>query len=188
MTARRIGSAVTWIALALIFTGIAVFFRPAWLPGGDTSTLIVSGHSMDGTYRTGDLVIVKREPGYRVGQIVGFQVPQGEAGAGMVVIHRIVGRAPEGRFVTQGDNNPERDPWSIAAEDVTGAAFGRVPAAGMLSTYLRGPLGLAAVVGGLAAWVAMGFLSPGPTPEVNPSTPPDAPRRRRRAATSRPAS
>jgi signal peptidase I len=45
--------------LVIVLVGWGLFLRPTWLAGGDTSNLVVSGHSMDGTYRTGDLVVVK---------------------------------------------------------------------------------------------------------------------------------
>jgi signal peptidase len=175
------------IAMILVLAGGALFLRPTWLPGGDTSNLIVSGHSMDGTYKTGDLVVVKRAAAYRVGEIVGFQVPADEAGAGMVVIHRLHGIAPDGRFVTKGDNNPEPDPWTIAASDIRGRAIVRIPSAGLVGSYLRGPIGIAGIFGGLASWVAFGLLEDGDKP-VTASTRRGGRKRLRRAATSRPAS
>ena len=147
-----------WAGMVLLLVGGALFARPTWLLDGDTSQLIVSGHSMDGTYRTGDLVVVKRQSSYRVGDIVGFQVPADEAGAGMVVIHRIVGVAPEGGFLTQGDNNPEPDPWRITADDVRGRAALRLPGVGLASSYVRSPIGIAGIFGGLATWAAFGLL------------------------------
>ena len=173
-----------WAGLVLLLVAGALFARPTWLLDGDTSQLIVSGHSMDGTYRTGDLVVVKRASTYRVGDIVGFQVPRGEAGAGMVVIHRIVGVAPQGGFVTQGDNNPEIDPWTITDGDVRGRAVVRLPGVGLASSYVRSPIGIAGIFGGLAAWAVFGLLDE----SVSPASRRGGRGRRRPAATSRPAS
>lgn len=169
--------------LVLVVAG-CLFARPTWLLDGDTSQLIVAGDSMDGTYRTGDLVVVQRQAAYGVGDIVGFRVPSGEAGAGMVVIHRIVGLAPEGRFRTQGDNNPEADPWTIDAGDVTGRAAVRLPAVGLVSSYVRSPIGIAGIFGGLAAWAVFGLLDEA----VTRTTPRVGLGRRLRAVTSRRAS
>jgi signal peptidase len=171
-------------ALVLVLIGWGLFLRPTWLPGGDTSNLIVSGHSMDGTYRTGDLVVVKAKASYAPGQIVGFQVPEGEAGAGMVVIHRLDGLADDGRFFTKGDNNPERDPWTIATSDIRGTALVRLPSVGALGGYLRGPLGIAGIFGGLAAWVAFGMLDEkDATDDVRPTSRRVGRTRRQRAVT-----
>jgi hypothetical protein len=135
---------------------------------------------MDGTYRTGDLVVVKAKASYAPGQIVGVQVPEGEAGAGMVVIHRLDGVADDGRFFTKGDNNDERDPWTIAASDIRGTAFVRLPSVGALGAYARGPLGIAGIFGGLAAWVAFVMLG---DKDVKPSSRRGVLRRRPPAAT-----
>jgi signal peptidase len=172
-------------ALVLVLLGLGVFLRPTWLPGGDTSNLIVSGHSMDGTYRTGDLVVVKAKSSYRPGQIVGFQVPEGQAGAGMVVIHRLDGVAEDGHFFTKGDNNPERDPWTISTSDIRGTSVVRLPSVGAIGGYVRGPLGIAGVFGSLAAWVAFGLLDDKPAPKhaLTRSSQRAERRRQRRAAT-----
>lgn len=178
-----------WISSLVFLVGMLLFARPTWLLGGDTSTLIVSGHSMDGTYRTGDIVMVKEQARYAVGDIVGFQVPAGEAGEGMVVIHRIVAEGADG-FTTQGDNNPDADPWKVSATDMRGRAALRVPALGNVTGMLRGPLGIAGIFGGLASWVAFGLLDPreGKEKDVTRSSRRGARTRLRRAATSRPAS
>lgn len=151
------------VACALALVALATVARPTWLLHGTTSTLIVSGHSMDGTYRTGDLIVVRTRATYHVGDIVGFQVPKGEAGAGMVVIHRLHALAG-GRFSTKGDNNPDPDPWTIAPSDIRGGADLRLAGVGNALAIVRGPLGVAGLFGGLAAWVALGML---PTPTAS---------------------
>ena len=180
-----------WALFGLFMVGLLAVGRPTWLLDGPTSTLIVSGHSMDGTYRSGDLIITRRQAGYGVGDIIGFEVPEGEAGAGMVVIHRIVGLR-DGRFVTQGDNNPELDPWTIDAGDIRGEAALRIPRAGSVTSQLQSPVGLAGVFGSLAGWVAMGALPKKRRPahaatRRHPPTPLGEPGRPPRAATSPPA-
>ena len=147
---RLLGWVATILVLACWWS-----FRPTWL-GGETSFLIVAGHSMDGTYRTGDFVVVRDRPSYEVGDIVGFTVPEGEPGAGMVVIHRISGIDADGRIETLGDNNPEPDPWRITVGDVEGEAVVRLPGAGTAVYALRHPATLALVAGGLATWAALG--------------------------------
>jgi hypothetical protein len=111
----------------------------------------------------------------------------------MVVIHRLAGVDADGRFFTKGDNNPERDPWTISTTDIRGRAAVRLPSVGSAGTYLRGPIGIAGVFGGLAAWVAFGLLDDAERTDagdddVRASSRRGGRGRRRRAATSRPAS
>ena len=131
----------------------AAFLRPvAW--GGRASMVMVTGQSMEPTYWTGDLVITLRSDGYGVGDVIGYHAPVGDDPANApLVIHRVLSRGSEG-FLTQGDNNPARDPWTVPDELVVGRAWLHVPGAGRWLGWLRQPLSLAAVLGGLAAfWV-----------------------------------
>ena len=75
--------------------------------GGPAGYIEVSGHSMDGTYKTGDLILTRDQDTYAMGDIVTFKVYDG---AGQV-IHRITGGDGDTGYTTQGDNNPDPDPW-----------------------------------------------------------------------------
>ena len=59
----------------------AVLLWPAPL-GGVVGLTVVSGHSMEPTYHSGDLVITARQPSYAAGDIVSYVVPAGEFGGG----------------------------------------------------------------------------------------------------------
>src|SRR5689334_25447687 len=59
--------------------------------GGSIAYVKVNGHSMDGTYKSGDLVIVHRADDYRTGDIIAYRIPKDEFGSGAQVIHRIIG-------------------------------------------------------------------------------------------------
>ena len=96
---RAIGNVLVWIAL---LGGLALMWPQSL--HGKVAYVAVDGHSMDGTYHTGDLIVVRRHSDYRVGQIIAYRVPKGEFGAGAEVIHRIVGGNPSGGFTTKGDN------------------------------------------------------------------------------------
>ena len=84
------------------------------LRGEPSRLVIVSGHSMDPTFHTGDLVLAWPSDDYQVGDVAPYRVPEGEPGAGGLVIHRIVGGDGELGFVMQGDNNPAPDIWMPA--------------------------------------------------------------------------
>lgn len=136
-------AAARWGALLL---GLGLLWPAAW--GGMTGITIVQGHSMEPTYRTGDVVITLRQPGYAVGDVVSYTVPEGQAGAGGHVIHRVAtleDSSPSPVYTTQGDNNPEPDLWRIGPADITGRALLHLPAIGRM---LDGPArGL--IVGGI---------------------------------------
>lgn len=118
--------------------------------GGITGLTIVSGQSMEPLYRTGDLVVTVRQPDYSVGDIVSYSVPAGQPGEGGRVIHRIIGKDAVGAasgtdgaalpFASQGDNNPDVDPWHFAASDVMGAALFSVPGVGTIIGSLGDPI------------------------------------------------
>ena len=92
---------ISWAALITLL----VLGWPSML-GGSTDYTVVSGHSMDPTYRTGDMLVVKKPEVYKKGQIVVYQVPQGEPGEGLFVVHRIVGGDNVKGWTTQGETTP----------------------------------------------------------------------------------
>src|SRR5687768_6519241 len=107
---RRIRAVVTTVialAVAVVWT---VALRPQFL-GGPTAVVVVSGTSMEPGLRTGDVAIVHRRPAYRVGDVVAYEVPQGQVGEGRVVIHRITGGSATAGFVLRGDNRTTDDQW-----------------------------------------------------------------------------
>ena len=98
-----------------------MFLRPVSL-GGPADYVIVSGHSMEPTFHTGDVVFAFEQHSYRRGEIVVYRVPAGEPAAGDRVIHRIVGGSADKGFVMKGDNKTGVDPWRPKAGDVVGEA------------------------------------------------------------------
>jgi signal peptidase len=119
------------------------------LRGEPSRLLIVSGHSMDPTFHTGDLVLAWPADDYRVGDVAPYQVPRGEPGEGGLVIHRIVGGDARTGFLMQGDNNPTPDVWTPRPEDIIGRQVLLVPRVGELLAWIRQPVVLAALIAGL---------------------------------------
>src|SRR5437763_12887947 len=115
---------------------------------------MVRGVSMEPTYHTGDLVIARAQPSYSVGDIVAYKVPQGDVGAGLTVIHRIVGGSAGSGYVIQGDNNPAPDDWHPKLANIEGKAWVLIPRGGQLLAFLHAPIPLAA----LAASVAVSMI------------------------------
>jgi signal peptidase I len=105
--------------------------------GGRQSYVLVEGTSMEPTYETGDLVIIREEGHYAVGDIIAYRIDDESTGKKRI-IHRIVGVGPDG-YVTQGDNRPGRDPWTPSDDDVLGRAVLHVPGAGAAARSISRP-------------------------------------------------
>ena len=149
-TARRaLGIVLGLVALA----GWWITLAPP-VVGGPASYVVIRGDSMLPTYQTGDLVIVHASGAYRVGDVVAYHVPEGELGAGLLVIHRIVGGDGTTGYVMQGDNNPAPDPWQPRSSDIAGSAWVTVPSLGRVIAFLHQP----AAAGALAAALVVGWL------------------------------
>lgn len=146
-SAGRVGSVLGWLLVA----AAAILLWPAqW--GGLTGLTIVSGHSMEPTYVTGDLVVTWRQADYAPGDVISYTVPADQPGAGGHVIHRIVTAEPGTGgtvYTTLGDNNPAADQWDITAADVTGSAILHVPGLGRFLGPAVLPIIFAAALGGI---------------------------------------
>jgi signal peptidase len=151
--AGRAGSVVAWGLLLAVAVAWAILLRPISM-GGSTTWVFVRGTSMLPGYHTGDLVITHASPVYRVGDVVAYEVPAGEFGAGHVVIHRLVGGDAASGFVVQGDNNDAPDPWHPTPADILGRAWLWVPGLGRLISLVRQPITLAA----LATAIVVGLM------------------------------
>jgi signal peptidase len=147
---RRLGAITTgrafriagWAVFAAGVVAWALFLRPAAL-GGPATYLIVSGHSMEPTLHTGDLVVARRQGRYRRGDVIVYHIPKNQAGSGALVIHRIIGGSSQSGYVTRGDNRSYRDPWHPRPVDIAGKMKLRVPRLGMLPVLAHSMLGMA---------------------------------------------
>jgi len=142
----------------VVLVGLVVFLAWfAWLRpvalGGGVSYVVVQGSSMSPTYEDGDLVLVREESRYSVGDVIAFRAG-GRFDDPTRIIHRIAGDAGDGAFQTQGDNRDDLDPWEPEHDDVIGRAFLHLPMAGDLAGFFSQPAtfaalgGAAVVVGG----------------------------------------
>jgi signal peptidase len=129
-----------WVVFVAVVAAWAIFLRPEFL-GGPADYVIVAGHSMEPTLHTGDLVVARRQRTYRRGDVIAYHIRKGQPGAGVLIIHRIVGGSTASGFITQGDNRRYRDPWRPKARDIDGKWTVHVPRFGMLSFFVHTPLG-----------------------------------------------
>ncbi len=141
------------IAVTVAIGAWAIVLRPTNL-GGSTTYLLVRGSSMLPTYADGDLLVLGAAPGYGIGDAVAYRVPEGEIGAGHLVLHRIIGGSATGGFTLQGDNNDDIDPWQPRGTDVVGTVRLAIPGLGTVLKALRQPVMLASLAAALvAAWI-----------------------------------
>lgn len=145
---RRLSGNVVVLGLLLVWF---VTLAPTAI-GGPTAYNEVVGHSMDGTYQSGDLVITREQGGYEVGDVVTFRA------AGGLVIHRIIGGDGSRGYTLQGDNNPAPDPWHPGEEDVIGKAWIHLPGTAWILRLPREPW-FAGVFAGLLTLVVLGWDS-----------------------------
>jgi len=167
---RRLVGALPTVALVLVALVGAWFLWPSSL-GGCTTLTIVSGHSMDGTYRTGDLVVSRCGPA-EVGDVIVYQ-PQDMGG--VRIIHRIVGGTADDGWVMQGDNNDFTDPWTPRGDEVVGVARVHVGGAGALSMLFLSPVvwvSLILVAAGILCWPARQDDEPAADVEPEPAVVP----------------
>jgi signal peptidase I len=144
-------------ATALVVAAFLVLLWPQQL-GGFVAYVMVDGSSMEPGMHTGDLVIVRKERAYEVGDVVAYTIPNGQVGAGSEVIHRIVDGNGQDGFVVQGDNRDHQDQWYPSDGDVVGSRWVLIPGAGRILSKVRAPLPLALFAGLLTTWVVLGFL------------------------------
>jgi signal peptidase I len=114
----------------------------------------VMSASMAPTIDTGDVVVLKRlDAPARIGDVVAITVPdeaRSRYGYPPVVIHRVVGLAPDGTVTTQGDARKEPDPFAVPQAALTKKVVATAPAGGQVLAFLGSPLGL--------LWLASGAL------------------------------
>jgi signal peptidase len=151
---RRAGRVLAWAAAVAVSVAALMLVVPI-VRGEPSRLVIVSGHSMDPTLHTGDLVLAWPRADYRVGDLTPYRVPAGQPGEGGMVIHRIVGGSADDGFVMQGDNNPAPDIWMPRHDDIVGREVLVVPMLGELMAWIRQPAVVAALAAGAVAAVVV---------------------------------
>ena len=139
------------LLVGAVFLAWFLVMRPAAL-GGPASYIFVSGVSMEPTLLTGDMVVLQTADAYVDGDVVAFHVPDGQPGAGSLVIHRIVGGSATDGFVMQGDNKPAPDEWRPTPDDIAGRLWLHAPGLGNVVARLREPSVFAPLVASLVVF------------------------------------
>lgn len=144
----------------LLLLGLLLLSLPFWLPravGGDMSYHFVMTGSMKGAADPGAFVVVRRSDSYRIGEVVAFRRDLGE-GQHMTVLHRIVGRLPDGRFRIKGDAVDVVE--EVDRAQIKGRMVASIPGVGFLpGAFRRAPL----LIGGML--LGLFFMAGRPTPK-----------------------
>ncbi len=117
----RLSRLVVNLVLLAVTVGAAAYLVPTVL---GYERYVITGGSMAGTIEKGSLVFERPVP---VGDLVEGDIitylPPAESGVATLVTHRIkhIGTAPSGRplYRTQGDANPDPDPWRFSLTAAT---------------------------------------------------------------------
>lgn len=143
---RREARAIRFVRRLAIFAVLALVLLGAQLLpqqlGGAMSYAITQGTSMLPRYHAGDLVILRREPSYHVGEVAAFHNQQ----LHVIVLHRIVA-IRDRRYVFKGDNNSWVTTYEPTKSQIVGAEWLHLPGAGHVILDLRIPIIAAALLG-----------------------------------------
>lgn len=131
------------IALMVVVVVLWGGFLPQQI-GGRMSYVITDGISMLPDIHAGELVILRREPTYHVGEVAAYHNKE----LGVVVLHRIVAIKGD-RYVFKGDNNDFVTTYEPTKAQIVGAVWARWSAAGRMVLDLRVPVVAAVLLGGL---------------------------------------
>jgi signal peptidase I len=147
MRTRNIKKLISGVMLALVVGSLWFFFAPSSV-GGSTSWVVTDGVSMEPRFHAGDLVLVRAQSNYRVGEIVAYHSNAFHT----VVLHRIIGRAGT-RYIFKGDNNNFVDFEHPARSQLIGALWLHLPGLGEKLESIHSPL----LIGGLFALATLLF-------------------------------
>jgi signal peptidase I len=125
--------ALAAVATVAVFGAAWFFLAPPQL-GGKTSYAVTFGVSMEPHFHRGDLVVLRRRPSYRVGDVVAYHSHE----LNRNVLHRIIA-IRNGRYTFKGDNNGFVDPERPVAGDLVGSEWLHVPAVGNWLASLHSP-------------------------------------------------
>lgn len=113
--------AITAVCLAfVIYVMICAAHGKAVKVFGKSVLRVVTG-SMESSIHVGDYIIVENTDTdtLQEGDIISFYSEQSDI-KGLLVTHRIIGKNPDGSFVTKGDANPVADSVTVRPERIVG--------------------------------------------------------------------
>lgn len=148
---RQSSIIATLLSLVLSIIGW-VILAPAQL-GGSVTYVIVDGNSMEPGFHLGDLLLIRTEPSYQIGDAVTYQNEE----LGRFVFHRIVGMELD-RFILQGDNNAWLDSYHPNQDEIIGKLWVHIPKLGKAVEWVRQPINLEIAMSLLVGGVFMSSM------------------------------
>ncbi len=140
--------------LSLFLSGVIwVLFAPTQL-GGSVTYAMVDGNSMETRFHLGDLILVRTESAYGVGDAVVYK----NAEIGRYVFHRII-EIKSNQFVLKGDNNAWLDSYQPAQDEIVGKLWIHIPKLGKAVEWVRLPMHMAITVALLGGVVMSGKIT-----------------------------
>ncbi|MEH3032667.1 MAG: signal peptidase I [Aeromicrobium erythreum] len=116
---RRLGNATVNLLLVVATLAGLAYLAPSLF---GYERYVITGGSMTGTIDKGSVVFEKKVPveDLRVGDVITYQ-PPADSGVSTLVTHRIIGikqlESGATQYRTQGDANPDPDPWKFQLVD-----------------------------------------------------------------------
>lgn len=148
---KRPSALVTLLFLFIVFIFI-IAFAPTQF-GGAVTYVIVNGNSMEPNFHLGDLVLVRAESTYGVGDAVIYQ----NAEMGAYVFHRIIDTELD-HFILKGDNNSWLDSYQPAQDEIIGKLWVYIPKLGRAIEWVREPLHTSLMVALLGGVLMSGMI------------------------------
>lgn len=136
---RRALDIAGFVALAAL---ALVLWPQRW--GGSMTYDLTHGTSMQPSFHTGDLAVLRTSDSYDVGDVAAYRSPSLHT----TVMHRIKTKTPAG-YTFQGDNNDFVDPDTVTDEQMLGRLLFRVPGVGRYLDWLLKPINLVLAAGAL---------------------------------------
>lgn len=93
---------------------LKVYFSPENIKPFGITILEVSSDSMNPIFNKGDIVIVKKQEAYEIGDIITYYLDEN-----CLITHRIVEKYENG-FITKGDDNNVKDKEMVELEQIIG--------------------------------------------------------------------
>ncbi len=139
-----------WLVVMLVTW---VIFAPIQA-GGQSAYIQIIGSSMEPTFHVGDLVLVRADANYNIGDIVAYKNAELKSN----VFHRIIG-IENSHFTLRGDNNSWIDAYRPSSDEVIGKLWLHLPRAGTLLQKIRQPINMALIAGTLAGILALSYFN-----------------------------
>lgn len=147
MDAKKIGIIGYYGFVGILGVVGTLVFVSAFPITGNFKIMAVLSGSMEPAIRTGSIVIVRPQEGYRIGDIITFTGVNG--GKSIPITHRVAEtRVDRGTpsYLTKGDANNAPDARLVAHREIIGGLVFSVPYLGYGVETARKPYGLATLI------------------------------------------